>query len=178
MLKAEIAPYIGEKDTVLDLGAGIAQHTIHLADRCLYLDAWQPYLDKIKEMRPNARTMLGVLPFRLNDFGDKTFDVALALDVLEHMRRLGDAERLILHMKRIARKYAIVFTTVGFVPQKDGLGWGAGNPVYQKHRCGVEPEWMEKWGYSVVKKFPGDKDHKIDYEMMLAVCDCRGEGDG
>lgn len=168
MIRNEIDALLEEGDNILDLGCGTAQHTLHLWKRCVYVDAYGPYLKEILKQKPWAHVLMVELPIYLEIVVPGTkWDVVLALDVVEHLERKA-AEEMVGLMEDLARKKVVILTPVGFLQQADGLDWGKGNPKWQKHRCGFKREYFEKRGYEI-KTFPGDDQHGREYEMMFCV---------
>ncbi len=78
-------------------------------------------------------------------FKDKTYDVVMALQVLEHLPK-KDAWKLLSKMEKIAKKQVIVATPIGemYHPPVDGNN-------LQLHLSEFLPEEFEKKGYKVVK---------------------------
>jgi len=161
---------IHEDDTVLDLGCGIMQATLDTCPayprtrlRCSYIvgvDIYRGYLHVLKHknrilvLRADLRNPL---PFQ-----DKTFDVVLLLDTLEHLN-YPSMLHLLAESERVATRKVIVLTPVNFnlnyihattdVYPYCGLGV---NP-YQQHRCLVTSECLESHGFKVRFIRPGNK---------------------
>lgn len=76
-------------------------------------------------------------------FGPKSFDVVMALDVIEHVTK-EDGWRLLTALESVARARVMVFTPNGFLPQ----GEREGNPL-QVHRSGWTTEEFRRRGYRV-----------------------------
>lgn len=147
-------------DTVLDIGCGIMQGTMdtwqYNDDSCLKcrtvtgLDAHAPYLDRIKHI-PGVTVITGVAT-DLSMFVDKSFDVVIALDLIEHLTT-DEARQLLLEMTRIARRKVIIYTPSYFyLNERKGLNcmygeWGLNH--YQDHKCFLEKEVYEAAGYTV-----------------------------
>lgn len=151
-----VQEYVGPTDIVLDLGCGIMQATTDIRGtpgnegnlKChtvLGVDVFGTYLDKIKYEYPTINTE--VTNTRL--FVDQSFDVVICLDVLEHLPTIEAADRLLKEMKRIARKYVVVYTPSEFDPNEDHVhdSWGLGENKYQKHCILVSEEMLHKHGY-------------------------------
>lgn len=71
------------------------------------------------------------------------FDCALALDLIEHLKK-KDGHKLIAKMLSVSDKKVIIFTPNGFLPQAEKYG----NP-YQKHLSGWTVEDFRKMGFKV-----------------------------
>lgn len=78
------------------------------------------------------------LPFR-----QKTFDVAICREVIEHLER-QEGEELIKKLEQIARGQVIVTTPVGVYEQHEYKG----NP-FQEHKSFREPHDLRRLGYTV-----------------------------
>ena len=141
---------IGLDDTVLDLGCGIMQASYDL--RCksiLGVDIHKPYIQKISELWPTVQLGLD----ELDRFVDKSYDVVIALDILEHLDK--SMIRIVLeNMKRICRKKVIIFTPSIFKDNKEAVkdSWGMGECNYQEHKCLVPKELLSELGYEVIDK--------------------------
>ena len=141
--------------TILNLGCGLGQvFELMECKNHLCVDVWEPYLEQIK-------FRFSVIKLNIKDlsiFIDKSWDYVTAFDVVEHLEK-PDAEKLLSECERIAREKVLVYTPVGFYKQEDGQvnSWGAGNPEYQKHRCGFELAEMLERGYDIKEvRAPGE----------------------
>lgn len=140
---------INPDDTVLDLGCG-NYTTIEglICKSYLGLDVWLPYLDVIKETQ-------NVIQFNLETdhlerFPDKSYDIVICLDVLEHLD-LKTADNTLRHMKRITRKKAIIFTPSEFYDNNKAVenAWDLGNCPFQKHKCVVSGQTLKALGFKI-----------------------------
>jgi len=149
-----IQNYIDPTDTVLDLGCGIMQATTDIlgepGNLCckviLGVDVFQKYLDHIKYRYP---TLLMDLK-NTAVFLDKSYDVVLCIDVLEHLEKM-EAILLISEMERIARKLVIIYTPKDFVLNDDHVkeAWGFVNNPFQIHKSNISQEEFLGMGFKV-----------------------------
>ena len=114
----------------------------------LGLDAWMPYLESIKSKQ-------NVIQFDLEKdslerFPDKSYDVVICLDVLEHLS-LERVAYVLDNMKRIARKTVIIFTPSTFKDNHSATenAWDLGPCPFQKHKCLVPYDLLESKGFRV-----------------------------
>lgn len=77
----------------------------------------------------------------LDFFGEKSFDVVQACDFIEHLAK-EDGYKWLEDAEKVARKYVLIFTPKGFVPNPPGEKLYPDNP-YQKHLSGWTPEEFE-----------------------------------
>ncbi len=77
-------------------------------------------------------------------FKPKSFDIVVALDVIEHLAK-DDGFMLLRHMEQLARQKVIIFTPTGFLHQPPSED----NP-YQEHLSGWTPREMRREGFSVI----------------------------
>lgn len=97
-------------ESVLDVGCGEGVLTEEFADRCpqgriVGIDLDDPKLKAEWERRSRPNLSYQTVKAEHLPFGDDEFDVATALEVLEHV---DDPEAVLGHMSRIARRYLIV----------------------------------------------------------------------
>lgn len=112
---------------VLDVGAGagsLRKRYQTNGQEWHAIEIWQPYIDKYK-LDEKYRSVV-CADARTYDFGEDTYDVAFAGDVLEHMTH-NEAGELMAKLRRAART-VIVSIPIGYYPQ----GEYEGNP-YEKH---------------------------------------------
>jgi SAM-dependent methyltransferase len=130
--------------TVLDLGCGFDSPLRRFASRLEHsvgVDMFAPYLAQSRDSRIHSEYRQGSALEAVAMFGERSFDCAMAIDLIEHLEK-PDGERLLDVLERVARRRAIVFTPNGFVPQESYDG----NP-YQTHRSGWTPDEMRSRGY-------------------------------
>jgi SAM-dependent methyltransferase len=78
------------------------------------------------------------LPYR-----SSSFDVVVALDVVEHFEK-NEAHRVLAEMERVASDLVIVMTPSGFVEQPPSE-----DEPWQLHRCGFRAQDLRDLGYTV-----------------------------
>ncbi|MDD5037926.1 MAG: methyltransferase domain-containing protein [Dehalococcoidales bacterium] len=134
-----------EARTVLDVGCGKGEPMMAINRHQHYLtvgiDVFEPYLRECRRQGIHHQYLLGdirKLPFR-----DKSFDVVLCMEVLEHLER-ADGEKLLRDMERTARKQVLLTTPVGKYQQESFEG----NP-HQEHKYIWSPDEMQALGYKV-----------------------------
>lgn len=141
IVRREIEPHW----TVLDLGCGNLETTGRLGIFHLAVDGFAPYLHAIKDSGP---TMQGQLPGVASRFVEKSYDVVLLLDVLEHIHDWHHQE-LIEQAERIARKKILVYSPDGWMPQEAWDAWGMGHNLLQAHVSEVHAKTFEDRGYAI-----------------------------
>ena len=136
---------INQEDTVLDLGCGIQQANDDIrAKSVLGVDIWDIYLDEIKGKINTVRISMS----ELDRFMDKSYDVVICLDVVEHLDK-DLALKVIDECKRICRKRAIIYTPSEFKDNMDAIQntWDLGNNPHQEHKCLLDLNDFNLRGY-------------------------------
>ncbi len=143
---------VAKSDSVLELGCGVMGATSGLkCKRLVGVDAFKEYITFLRARKVEAVLHdLTCLPY---PFGDKSYDVVLLLDVLEHLPTLEAAAGLVLEAKRICRKCVIAFTPSRFEDNLKNFG-AAPYDVFsrndlQMHRLLIEKAWLEGYGFNV-----------------------------
>jgi len=127
-----IQPFVEPTDTVLDVGCGIMTPTIDLNCRfILGMDLYSRYLDEIKDKQP----VILLAVSGLDRFRKESFDVVLALDLIEHLEK-SEGFIAIREMKRICRKHVIIFTPKDFHTNHENVEnvWEMGKNPLQEHK--------------------------------------------
>lgn len=134
--------------SILDLGCGqgLQMKTIKLRHPQIYavgVDLFKPYIETCKKEKIHNKYM--ICDVRKVSFKDKSFDVVLACQLLEHLNK-KDALALVKKMETIAKKLVIISTPIGqtFYHTDDG------NPL-QKHKSFFFPQEFESRGYSIIR---------------------------
>jgi hypothetical protein len=143
-----VASYFGPHDSLLDVGSGSAivglEHWKIPHEKIWSLDIFPP--DK-----PWKNFKLGNALEAVALFGVQSFDVVLACELIEHLKK-EDGHQLLYELEKVARRLVIGTTPNGYLVQDPELSpdepW-AKNP-YQKHLCGWTAPELIKLGYSVV----------------------------
>lgn len=170
------------EDTVLYLGCGLMQDIGNelvpedgwlICKHVIGVDIFRPYLEHIKNTKN-----VSVINLDINDlsmFLDRSFDVVIALDVVEHFEE-KDSYRLINEMERIARKKVIILTPSKFESNidaaegrtKTGLYEKFGPNIYQLHKCLITFDWLRDSGYDV-REVSADEDNPNFYCFAVKV---------
>jgi SAM-dependent methyltransferase len=138
---------IGECTSLLDVGCGSGSPIQYLPRRFKHtvgVDGFQPSLDRVRALGCHHELRKADLLDIGSAFPPKSFDVVVALDVIEHFEK-PDGLRLLQMMEELARKRVVIFTPNGFLPQ----GVWDNNP-HQIHRSGWTVKEMCKLGYRVI----------------------------
>ena len=156
---------VSKNDTVLELGCGIMQTTMDTCSfypptklRCkkyVGVDGFQEYVDFLNK-RGDVEVIkwdLTVLPL---PFADKSFDVVLLIDVLEHMPSMNGADALCVEAIRIARKKVFAFTPAFFCDNKCSIVDKAPFPynnfkgnILQEHHILIDSSLFRGYGFKV-----------------------------
>jgi len=142
-------PFILPEDTVLDIGCGVMTPTDGLVCKSILgVDKFERYLHEVKAKHPTI--MLDVN--NLDVFVDDSYDVVIALDVIEHLEK-DDAIKLLANIKRIARKQAFIFTPKEFHTNEENTKnvWDMGDNELQRHRCLITKPELAVEGFARVK---------------------------
>ena len=131
--------------TVLDLGCGDDSplqflKSVSTAEK-IGVDAFQPSIEKSKEKKIHDRYINSQLIDYLKNI-DRSFDVVMLNDVVEHFER-DDAEELIFWAERRSKKFLIILTPNGFVRQGD-----INKNPWQVHLSGFNHWDFEKRGFT------------------------------
>jgi len=154
---------IEETDTVLDLGCGIMQATLDIVPsypktilKCKKLfgvDIHQPYLDYLNDYGiETLKWDLRKVPY---PFQDKSFDIVILTDILEHLENMEYVNKLIRESMRIARKKVIVLTPNKFSSNIKAIknpypyDQFKENNKYQRHHLLISRKYLEENGFKV-----------------------------
>ncbi len=153
-----IQEHVTKEDTVLDIGCGIMQATTDILGtpgnegnlECRVIvgvDLYPKYLDRVKDRYPTVRAKATQTEL----FVDKSFDVVICLDLLEHLPSKEEARKLLQEMKRIARKKVIAYTPKEFDTNEDHAheSWGLGENPLQEHHILLDQDEIRSFGYEV-----------------------------
>ncbi len=135
-------------NSILDVGCGqgLPMQVIKMRmkiGRSVGVDIHEPYLKQCKIKKIHSRYIrsdIRNLPMK-----DKSFDVVIGLQVLEHLQK-KDAWKVLEKMEKIARKQVIVAMPVGktYHPAVD-------DNKYQLHLSAFYPKEYKKRGYKIIK---------------------------
>ncbi|MCX6777202.1 MAG: class I SAM-dependent methyltransferase [Candidatus Micrarchaeota archaeon] len=128
----------------LDLGCGKESPVKYFSNEfsSVGVDVYEPYITESRSKGIHNKYFL--MDVRKLKFKPKSFDIVLALDLIEHLTK-KEGERLLREMERIAKKKVIVFTPNGLFcdEMRD-------ENVHQIHKCGWTVSEMRERGYRVV----------------------------
>jgi hypothetical protein len=136
--------------SILDVACGLSLKSQYLtADIRVGVDIYRPYLAKIDAKVPFVTVAHDVR--KLDEiFLEKSFDLVLMLDIIEHLEK-DESLALLQTAERIAKVAVIIETPDGYVPQNIDI-WGHGGDEWQTHRCGWEKAELEAMGYKVLRR--------------------------
>lgn len=132
--------------TLLDVGCG-ANSPVQTFNKNLYcvgVDAFEPSIErsKLKKIH-NEYIKLDVLKVG-EAFQAKSFDIVVALDLIEHLEK-DDGLALLDMIEKIASKKVVIYTPNGFLPQGDRE-----NNPWQVHLSGWTAQEFINRGYEVI----------------------------
>jgi len=130
--------------TVIDLGCGTSSPAKYVRSKKQYwvgVDGFGPAIENSKKQRiHNEYIESDILKLKLPE---KSFECAIALDVIEHLRK-KEGWQLLIQMEALASKKIIVFTPNGFLPQKT-----IDENTLQEHKSGYSYFEMRKRGFRI-----------------------------
>lgn len=139
---------LGENNKVLDIGCGDGSLMTKVNSDKKYeivgVDLYKPSLEKAKRSGVYERLILKDI--RKVKFKNKSFDVILASQVIEHLDK-NDALKLINKFENMARHRVILTTPKGFV-EFDAFEDEDHNEL-QEHKSGWEIKELQNMGYKV-----------------------------
>lgn len=140
----EIEKHLKDCNTILDIGCGDDSPLNFLQNKyyTVGIDGHKPSIIKSKNNKIHDDYIVGNLKNLKRLVKKKSFDGAMALDVIEHFRK-EDGYKLLDNMEKIAKKKVILVTPNGFVPQ-----YNKGNKL-QAHLSGWTVSDFKKRGYKV-----------------------------
>ncbi len=159
--------------SILDVACGLSLKSKFLpAQIRVGVDIYEPYFKSIESETPFVLVKYDVRKIS-EIFPDKSFDLVIALDIVEHLEK-EESLKMIEQCEKIARKGVIIETPKGYVPQNLDI-LGHGGHEWQTHRSGWEPEEFQKMDYKVVLrdyKMSDVKRHTdIDVEPDITLID-------
>lgn len=131
--------------TLLDVGCGANSpvQTFNKNLHCVGVDAFEPSIERSKKKKiHNEYVQADVLAIDTK-FAPESFDIVVALDLIEHLEK-SDGLKLLDMMESIAARKVVVYTPNGFLPQGDRES----NP-WQVHLSGWTTEEFRNRGYQV-----------------------------
>ncbi len=140
----EIEKHLRECKTILDVGCG-ENSPISLLERkytTVGIDGHKPAIELSKKRKIHNVYIFGDIRRLDSLVKKKSFDAAVALDVIEHLKK-DDGYKLLDSMERAARKKVILVTPNGFIPQ-----YNRDNKL-QAHLSGWTVEDFTNRGYCV-----------------------------
>lgn len=132
--------------SLIDIGCGSNSPIQRFSKRiphCVGMDGFLPSIEKSQQLNIHHEYIHGELLTSLAKLSSKSYDIAIAMDVIEHFDK-SDGWKLWNEMERIARKRVIIFTPNGFLAQ----GVYDQNP-HQLHRSGWTTKEFIDRGYGV-----------------------------
>lgn len=142
----ELEKAVKDSKSLIDIGCGTDSPIKYFSKKihAVGIDAFLPSIEKSKKQNIHDEYyQIGVLDIDKH-FEDKSFDCALASDLIEHLTK-EDGLKLIELMEKVASKRVIIFTPNGFLQQ----GEYDNNP-WQVHLSGWSVEEMQERGYKVI----------------------------
>lgn len=134
--------------SILDVACGKGLPMMVLKQRMKFqkiegVDLYEPYISECR--RKEIHDSYLVCDVRKLVYKNKTFDIVMALQVLEHLDK-NESLRVLASLEKIAKKQVIVSMPIG----KTYHSAVDGNKL-QLHKSGFFPEELEKRGYTVIK---------------------------
>lgn len=136
---------LSDLDSVLDLGCG-SNSPLSRIRKTFYsvgVDIFEPSIEESKKAKIHHEYKVGNVLDIDKYFVKKSFDVVVALDLIEHLEK-EDGLLLINKMEMIAKKKIVILTPNGFTHQD-----AYGNNPYQVHRSSWEKQEFKQHGFTV-----------------------------
>ena len=185
-LLKSIVNQIKKVDVVLDIGCGIIPQEYIKPKVHICCDPFIQYLECLRNNVDNGKDRSYVFINAgwsevIKIFPEKSVDSIFVLDVVEHLDK-NEGMNLLRETEKIAREQIIVFTPLGFLPQKHKDGkdaWGLEGSEWQEHKSGWLPEdFDDKWEIYAAKEFHYESDVYVKfpepYGAFFAIKNIKG----
>ncbi len=147
--------FVDHDDTVLDLGCGPMHPLLGLNKcypdtrlQCREILGVDIHLQHLKEIvSHNVETLRADLK-RCLPFQNKSFDITLLLDILEHLT-VQTAEHLVAEASRVTKKMVLAITPRNYRSNVQNVH--ALNNPYQYHKSLISGSWLKRHGFKVTK---------------------------
>lgn len=134
--------------TILDAACGLSLKSKYIpAQIRVGVDIYDEYFKHIESDVPYVVIKYDIRNLR-EIFSPKSFDLVIALDVMEHLEKEESLD-VLRQCEAIAKKAVIIETPRGFIPTNMDI-LGHGGDTWQTHRSGWEPEEFENLGYKTL----------------------------
>ncbi len=162
-----VKKHIDKVDVVADIGCGIVPMNFFRPSLHILIEPYKEYVNILLHRHAEDKSILvleGSGQEMLPHFTDNSVDSVFLLDVIEHLEKEAGIE-LLRQAERIARRQAVIFTPLGFMPQHaehgETDGWGLGGTAFQEHLSGWLPEdFGEEWTFHICENF-----HQCDFRQ-------------
>lgn len=164
-LKSEVKKRLKPAEIILDIGCGIRPQKLIIPRVHLCCEPFGQYIAHLLgKVIPGAEAYFVILQTRweevINILPAKSVDTIFLIDVVEHLAK-PDGLKLLKPTEKIARCQLVIFTPLGFFPQKHSDGkdaWGYEGGDWQTHRSGWCPDDFDQtWDIYACKDY-----HKTD----------------
>jgi hypothetical protein len=148
-------------EVVLDIGCGIRPQKLIVPRVHICCDPCAQYVEKLQEKLKNEYDRSYIViqcgwEEAVNIFPEKSADSVFLLDVIEHLEK-EKALEFIKKTEKIARSQVVIFTTLGFIPQRHPDGkdaWGLDGGKWQEHKSGWQSEdFGDSWDIFIAKDY-------------------------
>ena len=144
---------------MLDVGCGNSSPLRFLSGpRMVGVDGYAPAVEEARRNHTHDEIVLGDVKNIQEIFKGQQFDACIALDVIEHLTK-EDGWKLLENMEALSKRFTVIFTPKGFVPQKSKDG------DLQEHLSGWDPQEMRERGYTVFGMY-GPKGLRGEYHRV------------
>jgi len=162
---------IKKVDIILDIGCGIIPQEYMKPKVHICCDPFIQYLKCLKNNIENSKDRYYIFINAnwsevIKIFPEKSVDSIFILDVVEHLDK-KEGMKLLKETEKIAKEQIIIFTPLGFLPQKhddNKDGWGLEGSEWQEHKSGWMPEdFDDKWEIYATKEFHYESDMYVKF---------------
>jgi len=142
---------------ILDIGGGAGEYWLEGKRLSSFLSRSEIQVTVLDAQIPSFETSGEILfkkgeaPRDLTELDDGSFDLVIAFDIIEHLKK-EDGYLLLYAMERIAGQACFMFTPNGFVYQRPEVG----NP-FNAHISGWHPNELENFGWGSTRGHSGLK---------------------
>jgi hypothetical protein len=144
---SRVTNHLEPVESVLDIGCGILPQKYIRPMVHICCEPFTQYVEVLKEKTKtefdrNYLILNASWSDALKFFPAKSVDSVFLMDVIEHIEK-EEAVRLLKATEDLARRQVVVFTPLGFFPQRHPDGkdaWGLDGADWQEHKSGWQPE--------------------------------------